>query len=56
MTLADLELTVAALRALTRESRAAADVLASVAQSYGVPNVARVLLRDGEGDPLHKSS
>jgi hypothetical protein len=34
MTLADLELIVAGLRALTRESRSAAGVLASVADEY----------------------
>lgn len=43
MTLADLELTVAALRALTRESRSAGGVLASVADEYGVSMVAKML-------------
>jgi hypothetical protein len=43
VTPADLELTVAALRALTRESRSAAGVLASVARDYGLLDVARVL-------------
>lgn len=43
VTLSDVELTVAALRAMTRDSRSAGRVLASIADAYRVPNVSRVL-------------